>query len=157
MTEKSTKKYINPKRVNGKHIKHSPNTLPLLKSEHETTFLVKSSTPYISALKRIQKILAKFDKSVLPNRKYQNVEYKKVKYVTVKGMGKAIENTLSIALKFQDELNYKVDILTGSIEVLDEFQVTSNDDDSDNDYNDDKIFKKRMVSYIEARIWLKRE
>lgn len=157
MTEKSTKKYINPKRVNGKHIKHSPNTLPILKLEHETTFLVKSSTPYISALKRIQKILAKFDKSVLPNRKYQNVEYKKVKYVTVKGMGKAIENTLSIALKFQDERNYKVDILTGSVEVLDEFQVASNDDDSDNDYNDDKIFKKRMVSYIEARIWLKRE
>ncbi|CUM54548.1 uncharacterized protein AC631_02255 [Debaryomyces fabryi] len=157
MSEKSKKKHVIPKRINGKHIKHSPNTLPLLKIEHETTFLVKSSTPYISAMKRIQKILAKFDKSVLPNKKYQNVDYKKVKYVTVKGMGKAIENTLSIALKFQDELNYKVDILTGSVEVLDEFQLASNDGDSDNDYNDDKIYKKRMVSYIEARIWLKRE
>lgn len=157
MTGTSKEKRINPKRINGKHIKHSPNTVPLLKIEHETTFLVKSSTPYISALKRIQKILAKFDKSVLPNKKYQNVEYKKVKYITVKGMGKAIENTLSIALKFQDELNYKVDILTGSVEVLDEFQIGTNGDDSDNDYNDETLFKKRMVSYIETRIWLKRE
>lgn len=72
-------------------------------------------------------------------------------------MGKAIENTLSIALKFQDELNYKVDILTGSVEVLDEFQIGTNGDDSDNDYNDETLFKKRMVSYIETRIWLKRE
>lgn len=146
----------NPKRIAGKHIKHSPNTQIRLKIENETTFLVKSTTPYISALKRIQKILAKFDKSVLPNKKYQNMEYKKVNYITVKGMGKAIENTLSIALKFQDELNYKVDILTGSVDVLDEFNVNAGDD-SDNDYNDDTIFKKRMVSYVESRIWLKRE
>lgn len=157
MTGTSKEKRTNPKRINGRHIKHSPNTVPLLKIENETTFLVKSSTPYISALKRIQKILAKFDKSVLPNKKYQNVDYKKVKYITVKGMGKAIENTLSIALKFQDELNYKVDILTGSIEVLDEFLIGPNGDDSDNEYNDENIFKKRMVSYIETRIWLKRE
>lgn len=146
----------NPKRIAGKHTKHSPNTQIRLKIENETTFLVKSTTPYISALKRIQKILAKFDKSVLPNKKYQNMEYKKVNYITVKGMGKAIENTLSIALKFQDELNYKVDILTGSVDVLDEFNVNAGDD-SDNDYNDDTIFKKRMVSYVESRIWLKRE
>ena len=157
MTGNTKKQHINPKRINGRHIKHSPNTQPLLKIENETTFLVKSSTPYISALKRIQKLLAKFDKSVLPNKKYQNLEYKKVKYITVKGMGKAIENTLSIALKFQDELNYRVDVLTGSVEVLDEFQTQTNDDDSDNDYNDDNVFKKRMVSYIETRIWLKRD
>lgn len=157
MKKSSERNNINPKRINGKRIKHSPNTRPLLKIENETTFLMKSSTPFVSALKQTQKLLAKFDKSNLPNKKYQNVEYKKIKYITIKGMGKTIEKTLSLALKFQDDLNYKTDIITGSAEVLDEFQLNAEDDDSDNCYKDDNLFKKRMVSYIEVRVWLKRE
>lgn len=98
-------------------------------------------------------MLDKFNKSITSNRKFQGGEYKKVKYITVKGMGKTIETTLGLANKFQNEFNYKVDVLTGTVEVLDEFiPHESNDIESD-----EPIFQKRNVSYIELRIWLKRE
>lgn len=149
-------KHAKNKKVSGKHIKHKPPSKRLLLVEKETTYLVKSRSPFISALKRIQKLLEKFDRSLLPNSKYQNGEFKKVKYVTVKGMGKAIEKTISLGLVFQDELAYKVDTLTGSLDVVDEFQTRLDEFDSDDDYNTESVYQKRSVSYVEVRIWLKR-
>ena len=155
------------KRIQGKHIKHSANLKPLTETQASSTFLIKSRTPYISSLKRITKTLDKFNKTKSNVKKYQNEQFKNVKYITVKGMNKTIEKVLSLALHFQDK-NYKVDILTGSVEVLDEFilpDATTNDnsdggdedDDSDADDEDnERIYKKRMVSSIEARIWIKR-
>lgn len=155
------------KRIQGKHIKHSANLKPLTETQASSTFLIKSRTPYISSLKKITKTLDKFNKTKSNVKKYQNEQFKNVKYITVKGMNKTIEKVLSLALHFQDE-NYKVDILTGSVEVLDEFilpDATSNDnsegeeeedDDDDDDENNERIYKKRMVSSIEARIWIKR-
>lgn len=140
--------------INGKHIRHSANNSIKPSVEVETTYLVKSSTPFISGVKKINKILDKFNKTInRTNRKYQGGEYKKVNYITVKGMGKAIPKTLSIACKFQDEMDFKVDILTGSTEVLDEFEP----DESIEGSIEDTVYKKRKVSYIELRIWLKRE
>lgn len=139
-----------PKHTEGKtHIKRSPNNEIKTLVERETCYLVKSGTPFVAAVKRIVLILAKFDKSQLKHRRFQGGEYKKVKYITVKGMGKAMEKAISIALKFE-ELEYKVDYLTGSVEVLDEYK-----DDSEED--EDSVYQKRMVSYVEARIWLKKE
>lgn len=109
------------KRINGKHIKHSPQTKPLTETQFNSTFHVKSSTPFISAVKRINKQLAKFTKLQGTQRKFQNDQYKRVKYITVKGMGKTIEKTLKLAMHFQ-QLGYKVDIITGSVQVLDEFE-----------------------------------
>ncbi|KAI5955308.1 hypothetical protein KGF54_001869 [Candida jiufengensis] len=109
------------------------------------------------------------------NKKYQNENYKKVKYITVKGMGKTIEKTLKIAMNYQNDQNYKVDILTGSVQVLDEFekshtsQIDSIEDAVDNTIctkdsieenhfdGPEREYQKRMVSYVEARVWLKRE
>lgn len=136
-------------RINGKHIKHSSNVNIKLIVEQETTFLVKSSTPFVSALKRINKMLNKFNKTITKTNKYQAGEYKKVKYITVKGMGKSIENTLSIANRLQNNYHYKVDVLTGSVEVLDEFVPETDSFDS--------TFQKRKVSTVELRVWLKRE
>lgn len=138
--------------IDGKHIKHSANINLQKNVEKETTFLVKSSTPFVSALKKINKMLDKFNKTVNKStNKYQGGEFKKVKYIVVKGMGKSIESTLGLAGIFQDQHDYKVDILTGSVEVLDEFVP------EENKTLDDIIYKKRMVSSIELRIWLKRE
>lgn len=143
-------------------IKHSPNTTLRLKVENETVFLVKSSTPHVSALKRINKMLDKFDKAANPGLKHQRGEYKKVRYITVKGLGRAIEKTLSLALVFQTRLNYKVDILTSTVEVMDEIRVKNDvsntkDDDSDDDDEDATSFKVRSASCVEARIWLKKD
>ena len=139
------------KRIVGKtHIKHSPNNEIQTLVERETCYLVKSGTPFISAVKRIMQILSKFDKSQIKHRRFQGGEYKKVKYITAKGMGKAIEKALSIGIKFE-ELEYKVEYLTGSVEVLDEYKEDSEEEE------EGSIYEKRMVSYIEARIWLKKE
>ncbi|CAK7911282.1 ribonucleases P/MRP protein subunit Pop7p [[Candida] anglica] len=152
---------INPKRVNGTLIKHSTNTQPQSQIERETIFLVKSSTPFVSALKRITKILNKFNKLSRTNKRFQNGDYKKVKYITIKGMGRAMEKTLSLGLKFQEELQYKTEILTKSIEVLDEYKMNKDENGNSESESDDEdketLFQKRMVSCIEVRVWIKRE
>ncbi|KAG7665150.1 uncharacterized protein J8A68_001206 [[Candida] subhashii] len=143
------------KRLQAKHLKHSPNLIPQTETQKASTFLVKSRTPYVSALKTITKQLEKFEKTS-NIKKFQNLQYKRVKYITVKGMGKSIEKTLSILLNFQER--YKVDILTGSVEVLDEFEMEKKEgEDVDDDEEGEKVYKKRMVSSVEGRIWLKRD
>lgn len=109
----------------------------------------------MSAIKTITKQLEKFEKTSNV-KKFQNLQYKRVKYITVKGMGKSIEKTLGILLNFQER--YKVDVLTGSVEVLDEFDMEEKNSAGDEEMVDDeKVYKKRMVSSIEGRIWLKRD
>lgn len=128
------------------YIKHSANVEHKLQTQRETTFLVKSATPFISAIKKLDRILTKYGGKRI-NFKYQNGQYRNVKFVTVKGMGKAIEKTVSIGLHYKLQGDHKVDILTGSVEVLDELLPTDEDDES--------TYKKRMVSYVEIRIWIR--
>lgn len=154
------------KRIQGKrHIKHSPNLAPFNETQNASNFLIKSSTPYVSAIKQITKKLNKFSKSKNSHtiNKFQNEQYKTIKYITVKGMGKTIEKVASIGTHFQKD--YKVDVLTGSTTVLDEFApIESNQEpdnenksDDDDDGDDKTIYKKRTVSSIEIRIWIKRD
>lgn len=131
----------------GKHIKHSPNVIHRLLTERETLFLVKSKTPYISAIKKIDKILVKYSgKST--NKKYQGGQYKKVKFITIKGMGKSIQKTVSIGLKYQQDGDYPVDVFTGSVQVLDELKPEDSDEEN-------STYKTRMVSFVEIRIHLR--
>lgn len=168
------------KRIQGKNIRHTKHS-PVQKLQNETEFnltiLIKSLTPFISALKRIQKQLNKFSKSAATStssKKYQNDQYKKLQYIKVRGMGKCLEKTLKLALKFQ-ELNYRVDIVTGSIEVIDEFEKLENEEETKMDVDvdvdvgketmqeddvfddEERIYCKRMVSTVEVRIWLNRD
>ncbi|CAX41966.1 subunit of ribonucleases P/MRP, putative [Candida dubliniensis CD36] len=155
-------------RIQGKrHIKHSPNLTPFNETQNASNFLIKSSTPYISAIKQITKKLNKFSKSKNSHtvNKFQNEQYKTIKYITVKGMGKTIEKVASIGIHFQKD--YKVDVLTRSITVLDEFApIESNQEpknegsshnDDEEDEEEDTIYEKRTVSSIEIRIWIKRD
>ncbi|CCH40624.1 Ribonuclease P protein subunit p20 [Wickerhamomyces ciferrii] len=119
-------------RFEGKHIRHAPSK-QFKYSDLETSVHIKSSTPYISAIKRINKLLNKLPKS-----------QPKFKEITVLGMGATIEKTLSIGVYFQKDQGLKVDILTKSVDVLDEF------DDEDLDH--DTIYKKRKVTAVELRI-----
>lgn len=131
-------------------VKHSPNTKLQLLVQRETTFLVRAKTPYIAAIKRIDKIFEKFDK----NPKFKRGEYKKVNYITVKGMGRAIDTTVSLGLHYKGK-HYKVETLTGTVEVLDEIVTELNLDTKDSDT--ESLYRKRKASYVEIRIWLKRD
>lgn len=111
------------------HIKHSANRGILLQIDKETIFFVKSSTPFISAVKRVQKMNHRLEKGLMI----------KVKGIRIKGMGKAIEKTLAIGNYFR-EREYKVEVFTGSEEVLDEF------------VGEERRYEKRMVSLVELRL-----
>lgn len=139
------------------HIKRSPPKPLLNKTQQETLVLIKSSTPFQSALKRIDRILERFDKQtgpVLHHSKYQNGEYKKVKYVVIKGMGKCVQKTISIALNYQTK-NYTVDIYTGTVEVVDTIGNGEVVETREGPQEQTKS-QLRAVGYVEARIWLKR-
>ena len=117
-------------------IKHSPRTKRLTQTERDLTFFLKLSTPYIAALKRIQKMMGRIERKKTTN-------YGNVKYFTVKGMGKTMATVVLLAQEFNDR---RIDVLTGSEEVVDEV-VRDAEEDDENEYT------KRMVSYIELRIW----
>lgn len=138
-----------------KLIKHNLGTKLRNKTALDTTFLVKGSTPYMLAVKRIDKMLEKFDTTGVGHKKYQLGEYKKVRYITVKGMGKAINTAVSIALHFQTKKQYTVDVKTGTVEVLDELRQALEHSTKDSD-DEEATFKKRQTSYVDIKIWLKR-
>lgn len=138
-------------------IKHSPNTTIENKIERETTFLVKAKTPYISALKRIDKLLNKFDRSSVDHKKYQRGEYKNIKYLRIKGMGAAIPKTTLLALHYKEKKLYRVDLFTGTVEVVDEIKRASEFETKDGDSDEELTFRTREASCVEVRIWLKRE
>lgn len=138
-------------------IKHRPNTAIATQIEKETTFLVKAQTPYIAAIKRIDRILAKFDVTNIDHKKFQRGQYKSVKYIRVKGMGRAIDKATSIALHYMVKKSYKVDIYTGTVEVVDEVSGGSEYKTKDGDSDCETTFRKRNTSCVEVKIWLKRE
>ncbi|TID28619.1 hypothetical protein CANINC_002375 [Pichia inconspicua] len=117
-------------------------------TELDTTIYVKSSTPFMSAVKRINKMITKFEE--IPNKRGNLVRRgnvsKKINYVTVKGMGKCLQKVLNIGIYFQNE-NFKVDTYTKTVGVIDEI-LNDPEDKLEAD------MKKRNVGAIEIRIYV---
>lgn len=120
----------------GKLIKKHPTVKPISYKQVHSTIYLKSKTPYVSALKRINKFLT-------------NVNKTGSTYVTVLGMGKAVEKALSLACHFQDHSQKRVEILTKSINVLDELFNENEEDPSDMETE----LQKRTVSGVEIQIY----
>ncbi|KAH3674609.1 hypothetical protein WICMUC_003155 [Wickerhamomyces mucosus] len=129
MTERIQKN----ERIEGKIIKHNPSK-QYKYSTTEYTINIQSKTPYVSALKRASKML-----KLLPKKQ------PKKDYIIINGMGKAISKTLSIALHFQYVEGNKVEILTKTVEVLDEFDDGNEDNDT--------VLRKRKISAVEIHIF----
>lgn len=146
-----------------KIIKHAPLKI-YNHIELDTTLYIKSNTPFVSAIKRIEKMINKFDE--IPNKKGELIRRgnlsKKCKYITVKGMGKSINKVLNIGIHFKYEEKFNVDIFTKTIGVLDEFisdekktSDANNDNVDDTDgSDDDSILRKRNVGAVEIRIYI---
>lgn len=128
--------------VGTKLIRKHPSIKVLSRKQLKTTIYVKSNTPYISALKRIKKFLRDLDKNG-------------ASYVVVLGMAKATEKVLSLGCHFEQQLGKKVDVLTKSVEVIDEVATEENDleDDPVEDRDRETLLKKRPVSGVELRIY----
>lgn len=110
-----------------KHIKHSSSQFKY--SNLQTTVHIQRKTPFVSALKRVSKQLSQLS-AKQPN----------VSYITVLGMGAAIEKTMALGVHFQAQ--GKVDVLTKTITVMDEFEE-----------DDDSTFKKRVISGVELHVY----
>ncbi|VEU24332.1 DEKNAAC105649 [Brettanomyces naardenensis] len=135
-------------------VKHAP---PRAYSQNEGSHVVyiKSSTPYISALKRIERSLDGF--RPLPNRNGSPVAKSgsNIKYIVVKGMGKAIPKVVNLGIHFKYDKQLHVELYTKTIGVLDEFVPKDNEnDDDDEEEEDDDVLRKRNVGSVELHIML---
>ncbi|QPG76053.1 hypothetical protein FOA43_003439 [Brettanomyces nanus] len=123
-------------------VKHAP---PRVYHQNEGSHVVyvKSSTPFVSAIKRIERCLDGF--RPVPNRrgKYVAKSGKHIKYIEVKGMGWAMSKVMNLGLHFKYEKQLKVEVYTKTIGVFDEFVGS-----------DDETFQKRNVSSVELHIMI---
>ncbi|CUS23930.1 LAQU0S12e03224g1_1 [Lachancea quebecensis] len=133
--------------MQSKLIAKRPSLKLLSHKQIKTTLYIKSQTPYVSALKRINKLMSQLQRHG-------------AKYVTVLGMGKASEKTLAVACHFQEEKGKKVEVLTQSVDVLDEIlkcdSVTQSIEEHNSDAEDvdrEVELQKRTVSGVEVRIF----
>ncbi|AGO14071.1 AaceriAGR216Wp [[Ashbya] aceris (nom. inval.)] len=95
---------------------------------------VKSGMPYVSGIKRVVRWLEALD------ARRGGAE----RYVTLLGLGRAAERTLSVACHFQDAR--RVEVRTLSTEVLDELAAADADDAP-------TALRARSVSGVEVRIY----
>ncbi|ODV97848.1 hypothetical protein PACTADRAFT_36315 [Pachysolen tannophilus NRRL Y-2460] len=129
-----------PRITDSKIIKHAP-VRQFKYSNLQKKYYIKSSTPFISSLKHIDKKLVKLESIT-------NKQKSKQTYISIFGMGKTIEKVLNIGLHYQDEKHYRIETLTGSTVVLDEFENLK-------DFENENILRKRELSGIEIRIYFK--
>ncbi|QLQ81518.1 hypothetical protein HG537_0F02790 [Torulaspora globosa] len=126
--------------VHSKVLRKLPSVKVLSRKQIKTTMYVKSNTPYISALKRIKKFLRDLDQNG-------------ASYVVVLGMGKAIEKTLSLGCHFEQQLGKKVEVLTKTVELVDEVVAECDETDDLRDIDRETCLKKRCVSGVELRVY----
>ncbi|CEP61987.1 ribonuclease P/MRP protein subunit POP7 LALA0_S04e05160g [Lachancea lanzarotensis] len=130
---------------NGRIIAKHPSVKILSHKQIKTTIYVKSTTPYISAVKRVNKFLSQLQRHG-------------AQYVTVLGMGKAVEKTLSVGCHFQEEKGKKVVVLTQTIPLVDEIlaEQAGDEGESAEDIEDadlETVLRKRTASGVEVRIY----
>lgn len=150
-----------PKYKTKKLIKHAP-LRPYVHTELDTTVYVKSTTPFMSAVKRIEKMLYKFEE--IPNKRGELVRRGnasgKCKFITVRGMGKSIDKVVNLGLHFKYEEKCTVDIFTKSVGVLDEFvkneeEMEPTKEEKEKEVEEDEsVLRKRNVGAIEVRIYI---
>lgn len=100
-------------------------------SDLDTLIHIQAKTPFVSALKRIDKTLSRLPK-----------KQPKSQLITIQGMGKAMELVVSLAVHFQTRGN-KIEVETNTVEVLDEFEQS----------DDESMLRKRHVSAVQVRIY----
>lgn len=130
--------------MNTKKIIKRPTIKTYSHNRIHSTLYIKSSTPYISGLRRLEKWINKLRASS-----------KKDKIILLMGMGKAVEKTLALAYWCQDTVGLDIEITIKSIDVIDSEVTTDKDGDGASDDDDDdteEILKKRRTSGVEIKI-----
>lgn len=145
-----------------KIVKHTP-PLMFKFSNKDKFFRVKTSSPFMSCVKQIQKKLSKIEDNIkLSDKRNRGNNTIKNKFVTVVGLQRVIGKVLLLANYFQQR-GHKIDIRTITVNALDEFMMKEhkeeeNDDRITNDVEesdeDDSIMRKRKISGLEIDIFI---
>ncbi|OQE15532.1 hypothetical protein PENFLA_c031G10691 [Penicillium flavigenum] len=121
-------------KVEKRPIPHAPVASPYAGASVPKIVYVSKSTPFMSAVKRVQKLLLQAEKRATANINLEDTrknekqildELSKVserrEEVFVKATGRAIEKALNVAKWFEEkETEYKVRVNTGSVIVVDD-------------------------------------
>jgi len=121
-------------KVEKRPIPHAPVASPYAGASVPKIVYVSSSTPFMSAVKRIQRLLTQAEKRATANinledtrksekqilEELSNVSEKREE-VFVKATGRAIEKALNVGKWFEEKaVEYKVRVNTGSVLVVDD-------------------------------------
>lgn len=153
---------------------------PYASADQQKVVYVSAKTPFVSAVKRVRKLLAEIDKRSmgkvdLLNKKgsdKQNLRRlgekaapstgKEPEAVVLKATNKAIENVLGLALYFQGQDDCSVRLKTGTLGVVDDIVVSDppvgaegaagEDEDEDEELPESRV---RKVTVVEVAVCLK--
>jgi len=123
-------------RIEKRPILHPAIPSPYTNASQPKVIYVSSSTPFISVVKRVRKLLAQVDKramgqvDLLSGKGSDRQRLSKLgkqdqipEEVTLKATNKAIERALGLALFFQGQEDCRVRLKTGSVGVIDDIVV----------------------------------
>lgn len=125
-------------RVHKRPILHPPIPSPYANASQQKVVYVSTKTPFISAVKRVRKLLTEIDKRSMgkvdlvngkgsDKQKLQKLSErtipstrKEAEAVVLKATNRAIERALGLALFFQGQDDCRVRLTTGSVGVIDD-------------------------------------
>lgn len=131
-----------------KIIKKHPSLKQSTHNDIKTLIYIKSSTPFVSGIKRVNKFLKNLEKTK---------KDPKLQCITLLGMGKAAEKTMTLGCYFAEEKRKRIEIRTTSIDVIDEIILQGQDGASITPQLDERDketeLKKRSLSGVEIKIY----
>lgn len=157
---------------------HPPISSPYAGGDHPKVIYISAKTPFISAVKRVRKLLSLIEKrSVgkvdLSNGKDRNKQKLKAldmegsqkenepEEVVLKGTNRVIEKVLGLALFFQGQEDLIVRLRTGTVGVVDDIVMvpcSPNETEVGDQKEDEKVLPEtqvRKISMLQVAITLK--
>ena len=130
---------------------------PIPASSKAPVVYISSRTPFMSAVRRVRKLLARGTRQAAKATKNASLHARVEALqrdaggeghsatVTVRGTGKAIEKTVNLAAWFQDQKDCVVTLRTGTVGAVDDVVADDGEDES----------RVRKLSTLEVAITLK--
>lgn len=133
---------------------------PYAGRKEEKIVYVSSKMPFMAAVSRVKYLLKQVKKremqAVLDAQRTRGATHTSsseqlAEPVILKGTGKAIQKTLSLAMFFQKQQEYAVKITTSSVDAIDDIEV-GDDDNVEQDDEDLPESRVRHTSVVEVAV-----
>ncbi|KAL2037898.1 hypothetical protein N7G274_009373 [Stereocaulon virgatum] len=161
-------------RIQKRPLLHPSLPSPYTSASHQKTIYISPRTPFISAVKRVRKLLSHIDERATPKTSLVNskmsdkqklgklseqvVKDKKPEPVVLKATNRAIENLLGVGLYFMGQDDCVVRIRTGSLGVVDDVVLREGVEDGEEGEGEQEEVPEsrvRKCSVVEVAVTLK--